>query len=99
MRSYRKRHSSPGEEGKHFAGQPSVDNLGFGFGSQACPGRHIAVNLIKMVVSTLLKDHEIKFAEGKGKPKAVHLVEFTFPDPASKLMMRKRRGVQSHDTQ
>jgi cytochrome P450 len=93
MRSYRKRHSSPEEEGKHLAGYPSMDNLSFGYGSQACPGRHIAVNVVKMVVSRLLVDYEFKFAEGKEKPRGVHLLEFIFPDPASKLMMRRRRLV------
>jgi cytochrome P450 len=93
MRSYRKRRSSPDEESNHLAGQPSRDNLSFGFGSQACPGRHIAVSIVKMVVSRLLVDYEFKFAEGKEKPSSVHLLEFIFPDPAAKLMMRKRKAV------
>lgn len=93
MRCYRKRYSSPDEESKHLAGQPALDSLTFGFGSQACPGRYIAVNVIKMVVSRLLVDYEFKYAEGKAKPRSIHLLEFIFPDPASTLMMRKRQVV------
>ncbi|KAI0124115.1 hypothetical protein BJ170DRAFT_72948 [Xylariales sp. AK1849] len=93
MRGFRKRNSSPGEESKHLAGQPSRENLSFGFGSQACPGRNIAVSVVKMVVSRLLLDYEFKMAEGEQKPMSIHLLKFIFPDPASKLMMRKRRSA------
>ncbi|KAH6645042.1 cytochrome P450 [Truncatella angustata] len=92
-RSYRKRHSSLDEETKHLAGQPSRENLSFGYGSQACPGRHIAVSVVKMVVSRLLLDYEFKSSGEKDKPKSIHLLEFIFPDPAAKLMMRKRQAM------
>jgi len=92
MRSYRKRQASAEEASAHLAGQPSLDNLSFGFGSQACPGRNIAVSVLKMVVSRLLLDYEFKFGEHQAKPSNIHLFEFIIPDPNAKLMMRKRRA-------
>lgn len=91
MRSYRKRQAAAEERHKHLAGQPSLENLTFGFGSQACPGRNIAISILKMVVSRLLRDYEFKFADGQGKPKNLYLLEFIIPDPKARLMIRKRK--------
>lgn len=93
MRSYRKRQASAVEASKHQAGQPSLENLSFGFGSQACPGRNIAVSVLKMVVSRLLADYEFKFGEHQAKPSNIHLLEFIIPDPKAKLMMRKMKSA------
>ncbi|KAK8007934.1 hypothetical protein PG989_001924 [Apiospora arundinis] len=93
MRSYRKRQASAVEASKHQAGQPSLENLSFGFGSQACPGRNIAVSVLKMVVSRLLADYEFKFGEHQAKPSNIHLLEFIIPDPKAKLMMRKKKSA------
>ncbi|KUL83805.1 hypothetical protein ZTR_06647 [Talaromyces verruculosus] len=93
MRSYRKRQASAEEASKYLAGQPSLENLSFGFGSQACPGRNIAVSVLKMVLSRLLLDYEFKFSEHQAKPSNIHLLEFIIPDPKAKLMMRKRKAA------
>lgn len=93
MRSYRKRQVSAEEATKHLAGQPSLENLSFGFGSQACPGRHIAVSVLKMIVSRLLSEYEFKFGENQAKPSNIHILEFIIPDPNAKLTMRKRRAA------
>ncbi|KAI0458270.1 cytochrome P450 [Xylaria acuta] len=91
MRSYRKRHSSPEEKDKHLAGQPSKENFAFGYGAQACPGRNYAVSVLKMVLSRILVDYEIKSIDGHKSPTKYHLMEFIIPDPTAKLMMRKRK--------
>lgn len=93
MRSYRKRQASAEEATKHLAGQPALENLTFGFGSQACPGRNIAVSVLKMVVARLLSDYEFKFNEHQAKPSNIYLLEFIIPDPKAKIMMRKRRAA------
>ncbi|PVH92541.1 putative cytochrome P450 [Periconia macrospinosa] len=90
MRSYRKRQVSAEEASKHLAGQPSLENLSFGYGSQACPGRNFAVSMLKMVVSRLLRDFEFKFDEHQTKPSNIHILEFIIPDPGAKLMMRRK---------
>ncbi|KAF2198781.1 putative cytochrome P450 [Delitschia confertaspora ATCC 74209] len=90
MRSYRKRHET-GELNKHLAGQPDKDNLSFGHGKQACPGRYFAVGEIKMILARLLLEFEFKYPEGKSRPKNFYADENVFPDPRARLMMRKRR--------
>ncbi|KAI1258587.1 cytochrome P450 [Xylariaceae sp. FL1019] len=91
LRSLRKRQSGPDEREKNLAGLPSRENFAFGYGSQACPGRHIAVNVLKMVTSKLVTEYEFKSPPGRaGKPNNIHLLEFIFPDPAATIMMRKR---------
>lgn len=95
LRSYRKRQVSAEENAKHLAGQPSMENLTFGFGSQACPGRNIAITVLKMILSRILRDYEFKFGEGQARPKNIYLLEFIIPDPKAKLMVRKRRAPVS----
>ncbi|KAF2191565.1 cytochrome P450 [Zopfia rhizophila CBS 207.26] len=90
MRSYRKRHES-GELNKHLAGQTDKDNLSFGHGKQACPGRYFAVGEIKMILARLLLEFEFKYPEGKSRPRNFYADENVFPDPWARLMMRKRR--------
>ncbi|TRX91613.1 hypothetical protein FHL15_007395 [Xylaria flabelliformis] len=92
LRSYRKRHSAPDEMTKHLAGHPSQENFAFGYGGQACPGRLIAVNVLKMVTSRLVTEYEFQSPPGRaGQPNKIYLLEFIFPDPAATIMMRKIR--------
>ena len=91
MRSYRKRYSSPEQKSKHLAGQAEIDNLTFGYGRGACPGRFFAIGEIKTIVSRLLVEFEFKYPEGKSRPRSIGLNEFSLPDPGAKLMIRKRR--------
>jgi cytochrome P450 len=90
FRWYRKRHET-GQLNKYCAGQTEKHNLHFGYGNQACPGRHFAVGEIKLVMKRLLSEFEFKFPDGKGRPKNFYADEKIFPDPRAKLMMRKRR--------
>ncbi|KAI1428890.1 cytochrome P450 [Xylaria sp. FL1777] len=93
MRSYRKRHSSADQMNKHLAGQTSPDNLGFGYGKLACPGRHFAVGVTKLVLARLLVEYEFKFPDHvTSRPKTLNADEFLFTDPGTKIMMRLRRG-------
>lgn len=45
----------------------SLNNLPFGYGRQACPGRFFAANEIKMIVARAILDYEIKLADGATK--------------------------------
>jgi cytochrome P450 len=90
MRSYRKRHYT-NQLNKHQAGQPDIDNLHFGYGNQACPGRHFAVGEIKMILAKILSEFEFKYPEGKTRPRNFFADENVFVDPRARLMMRKRR--------
>lgn len=89
MRSYRMR-QVPGEDRLHRAGMTSSSNLSFGYGNQACPGRHFAVAEIKMIVVRLLKEFEFKFLPGQTRPKVFHVDEFSATNPFAKLLTKQR---------
>ena len=40
-------------------GMATEDSLGFGLGSQACPGRFLAVNQIKLLLAKLLLNYDL----------------------------------------
>lgn len=52
------------EQNKHGAsalvlGMSTIDSLGFGLGNQACPGRFLAVNNLKLMLARLLAGWEL----------------------------------------
>lgn len=91
MRSYNKRRSSPSEANKNLAGQTSPDNLAFGYGKLACPGRAFSVGEIKLILARLLSQYEFRFPDGQGRPLNMYADENVFPDPKARIMMRRRR--------
>lgn len=47
----------------------SSDNLGFGYGREACPGRFYASVQIKMVLAKVLMEFEVRYPRGhEGRP-------------------------------
>ncbi|KAK5628872.1 hypothetical protein RRF57_004587 [Xylaria bambusicola] len=92
MRSYRKRQASPEEHHRHQAWLTDInENLSFGYGNQACPGRFFAVAEVKMVIARFLDNFEFKFPEGKSRPLMKFADENSFIDPSARLLMRKRK--------
>lgn len=92
MRSYRKRYSSPDQYDKHQAMPTNVDNnLTFGYGNQACPGRFLGVAEIQMLLARLLTEFDFKYPEGKSMPRTMGVDENVFLDPSARLLMRKRK--------
>ncbi|KAI8955130.1 cytochrome P450 [Xylaria longipes] len=92
MRSFRIRHSSTTQMNKHRAGQTSSDNLTFGSGKFACPGRHFAVNVIKLIVARLITHCDLKFPDSvTSRPQNIYTDEFALVDPKVKIMMRLRQ--------
>lgn len=67
-------------------------NLHFGFGRQACPGRHFAVNTSKAILSRLLVEYDMKFEKGKeGKrPMNIRNGEQIMPNFYTKVLFKKR---------
>ncbi|KAI1470984.1 cytochrome P450 [Daldinia caldariorum] len=90
MRSYRKRHSELDQRNKHLAGQTDINNLTFGYGKLACPGRAFAVGEIKAMLVKLLSEFEFRYPEGKARPENMYVDENVFPDPSATIMMRKK---------
>ncbi|KAF2967351.1 hypothetical protein GQX73_g6208 [Xylaria multiplex] len=91
LRSYVKRHSSPDQMNKHLAGQTSPDNLSFGYGKLACPGRHFGVNEFKLIMARLIMEYDFKLPDNAtSRPRLISIDEFMFTDPKARVMMKLR---------
>ncbi|KAI1745273.1 cytochrome P450 [Xylaria scruposa] len=89
MRSYRKRHSSSDQINKHLAGQTSPDNLSFGYGKLACPGRHFAINEMKLLLARFITQYDFKFPDSiTSRPQNVYTDEFAMVDPKVRIMIK-----------
>jgi cytochrome P450 len=65
-------------------------NLGFGYGQHACPGRFFAANEIKMMIVRLILDYDIKNVAGElGMYPAIEIGRNIIPDPHKMLMFKK----------
>ncbi|TRX92243.1 hypothetical protein FHL15_006858 [Xylaria flabelliformis] len=94
MRSYQKRHSSSDQIIKHLAGQTSPDNLSFGYGKFACPGRHFAVNEMKLLLARFITQYDFKFPGSiTSRPQNVYMDEFAMVDPKVRIMIKLRQEV------
>ncbi|KAI0454658.1 cytochrome P450 [Xylaria acuta] len=92
MRSYKKRYASPQDMNKYLAGQTSPDNLAFGYGKLACPGRAFSVGEIKLILARLISQYEFRYPESiQSRPTNMYADENVFPNPNAKVMMRLRQ--------
>ncbi|KAF3048253.1 hypothetical protein E8E12_011510 [Didymella heteroderae] len=65
-------------------------NLAFGYGRHACPGRFFAANEIKMIVAKMILDYEIKLPEGVTERYAqIEMGRTISPNPTKTLMFKK----------
>ena len=80
----------PGESNKHQFATTSKDNLHFGHGKYAYPGRFFAANTIKMNVAQLLSDYDFGLPEGQPCPENLRLHEYVFPNPEATLLFRRK---------
>lgn len=85
-----------GQATKHQFATTSATNLHFGHGKFACPGRFLAGNSIKMLLSNLLLRYDIRLAEGSvERPANVHLHEYVFPNPYARVELRPRDSKET----
>ncbi|KAI4258173.1 MAG: hypothetical protein LQ352_001330 [Teloschistes flavicans] len=82
------------KESQRFAPQTLYsNNLSFGYGKYACPGRFLASYEIKLIVAMLLVQFDIGFPEGKGRPGSMMYSDSVFPDPKGGLILKERKKV------
>ncbi|KAK2029114.1 cytochrome P450 [Colletotrichum zoysiae] len=67
------------------------ENMAFGFGKPACPGRFFAATEMKLLLIRLLQDYDIKMPDGvEGRyPNMIRGTSIT-PDTSKTIMMRRR---------
>lgn len=65
-------------------------NLFFGYGKHACPGRFFAANEIKMILARSILEYDIKNVDGvEGRMKNIENGRSSTPDAAKQLMFKK----------
>ena len=90
---YYKLRQQPGESQRHQFSSIDKNHLHFGAGFNACPGRWLAGNQLKMMVGELLLNYDIKFLDGQSRPANTNVDEFIFPNPDTQVMMKKRKAI------
>ncbi|KAI0850466.1 putative cytochrome P450 monooxygenase [Daldinia vernicosa] len=90
LRHYHNR-DKPGEAHKHQFATTSDDNLHFGHGKYSCPGRFLAGNSVKMIISNILLRYDLRYPEGvTTRPPNVCLHEYVFPNPEAEIEFMRR---------
>ncbi|KUI69710.1 Ent-kaurene oxidase [Cytospora mali] len=90
FRSYRAR-QQPGEESKHRFSTTTANNLHFGYGTQACPGRQVALVVQKMVIASILIGWDIRYPEGQSIPGGIIMDDMQIPRTGIKIEARRRK--------
>ncbi|KAL8713324.1 MAG: hypothetical protein Q9220_002523 [cf. Caloplaca sp. 1 TL-2023] len=90
FRNYRKR-QKPGNSTRYQYAMVDKEHLHFGHGKHACPGRALAANELKLILAKFVLGYEIKYPEGKGRPKNLMINEFVIGDMFAKVMIRERK--------
>jgi len=67
-------------------------DLGFGHGKHACPGRFFVAKEMKIILTFIILQYDIKFPEGQSPPTRLSHAEFFYPDTSSKLLFKKLPG-------
>lgn len=91
---FAKKREEPGSEHRYQAVSTGPDNLAFGHGTHACPGRFFAVNETKVLLAYLIQNFDWKFQDGTSRPANLWSDTISSPDPRVEVLF-KRRVVQS----
>ncbi|CAZ82274.1 unnamed protein product [Tuber melanosporum] len=73
----------------------SSNNLAFGHGKHACPGRYFAVEEIKTILTFILLQYDIKYPEGQSRPPNIRIGEIASPNRTQKIMFKKLPGPKT----
>lgn len=80
----------PGNELKYQHSTTGTDNINFGHGLWACPGRFFAAAEIKVVAAYMLRNYDLKLMPGEEKPPQQHWGLAVLPNPKAQLLFKKR---------
>ncbi|KAI9434918.1 cytochrome P450 [Lactarius psammicola] len=69
----------------------SADNLTFGIGRHACPGRFFAVNEVKALLAHVVVTYDIKFEEGEQAPRSLYIGSTRIPGNANAMFRKRQR--------
>lgn len=81
----------PGNALKYQHATTGVDNINFGHGVWACPGRHFASSQMKVVLAYLLRHYDTKLEDGdRKKSRQQHFGLAIVPDTESRVLLKYR---------
>lgn len=86
---YLKRREEPGKEHSSQFVTTTMESLGFGIGSHACPGRFFASSKIKLLLNHVLQNYEFERVD-TGKDATPFFVEYV-TNPKAKLRVRRKK--------
>ncbi|KAH9006342.1 cytochrome P450 [Lactarius hatsudake] len=82
-------------DGNAMAGRQALsmspDNLTFGYGRHACPGRFFAVSEVKTLLAHVVVTYDIKFEEGKQAPSSFSIGSMRVPGKANAMFRKRQR--------
>ncbi|KAF2492607.1 putative cytochrome P450 [Lophium mytilinum] len=84
--------NDPSAVGRTQWAAANLENMAFGYGRHACPGRFFASHEVKMIMVHLLMTYDFKYVAGqKGRPANVMAEEQMVPNHDTKIQMRRKR--------
>ncbi|KNB10833.1 hypothetical protein FOXG_10952 [Fusarium oxysporum f. sp. lycopersici 4287] len=85
---FHKWRKAPGKGKKYMYSSSGTDDLSWGFGRHACPGRYLSAINIKLIMAELLMNYDIKLPDGVSRPKNI---EFECsPEPDFEILLKDR---------
>ncbi|KAL4741668.1 cytochrome P450 [Aspergillus similis] len=91
LRFYKLR-QQPGCEMKYQHTSTGVDNINFGHGIWACPGRFFASAEIKVVMAYLITHYDIRLKTGERRPGHFHYGFAILPNEKAEVLFRRREA-------
>ena len=92
FRFYELRKSNPDEANRQQYTAAGIDNMPWGFGQSACPGRFFAACEIKLALGLLLLNYDFRFPDGQTKrPENVYVDERIWPSKTQEVGFRSRQ--------
>ncbi|OJJ39637.1 hypothetical protein ASPWEDRAFT_49568 [Aspergillus wentii DTO 134E9] len=92
FRYSRLRENNPENSNRHLLAMADYNNLAFGYGKFACPGRFYAAYEMKMMLAHMLVCYEFRFRDGESaRPRNFTIDSDMYPDQSARLLIRKRR--------
>ena len=87
---FSKLRTMPGNAFKYQHATTGTDNINFGHGLWACPGRHFASSQMKVVLAHLLLNYDIKLPDGMERPRQQHFGLAIVPDTEKMVLLKVR---------
>ncbi|ESU07141.1 hypothetical protein FGSG_01786 [Fusarium graminearum PH-1] len=89
LRFYKMR-QAPGQEAKYQYFSVGREDLSWGFGRHACPGRYLSAINIKLIMAELLMNYDIKLCDGASRPPNIEFEVLCSPDPDYEILLKSR---------